>query len=88
MFSIMKRCMIVGAILVSVMAMAQTQALRETLMVQGYQGQATVIRNRGRVFLRLRFKGTGAIEGWPRQTVCYSQVRRKQDQRHQPDGRP
>ena len=52
MFSIMKRHVIVGAMLMSaVMALAQTQVERETLSVQGYQGQATVIRNHGRVFV-------------------------------------
>src|SRR5271167_2468755 len=52
MFSIMKRPVIVGAMLMSaVMALAQTQVERETLSVQGYQGQATVIRNHGRVFV-------------------------------------
>jgi hypothetical protein len=35
----------------AVMAVAQTQVQRETLSVQGYQGQATVIRNHGRVFV-------------------------------------
>jgi hypothetical protein len=55
MFSIMKRCTIAGALLLSaVMGLAQTLAPRETLMVQGYQGQATVIRNRGRVFVDLQ----------------------------------
>jgi hypothetical protein len=52
MFSSMKQPMIVGAILMSaVMALAQTPFQRETLSVQGYQGQATVIRNHGRVFV-------------------------------------
>jgi hypothetical protein len=52
MFSIMKRPVIVGAMLMSaVMTLAQTQAQRETLSVQGYVGQATVIRNRGRVLV-------------------------------------
>jgi hypothetical protein len=52
MFSIMKRHVIVGAILMSaVMALSQTQAERETLSVPGYEGQATVIRNHGRVFV-------------------------------------
>jgi hypothetical protein len=52
MFSIMERPVIVGAMLMSaVMALAQTQVQRETLSVQGYQGQATVIRNHGRVFV-------------------------------------
>jgi len=51
-FSIMKRAVIAGAVLMSaVMALAQTQVPRETLSVQGYQGQATVIRNHGRVFV-------------------------------------
>jgi hypothetical protein len=53
MFSIMmKRPEIVGAMLMSaVMALAQTQVQRETLSVQGSQGQATVFRNHGRVFV-------------------------------------
>jgi hypothetical protein len=52
MFSIMKRHVIVGAMLMSaVMALSQTQVERETLSVQGYQGQATVIRNHGRVYV-------------------------------------
>jgi len=53
MFSIMmKRLVIVGPMLMSaVMAQAQTPVQRETLSVQGYQGQATVIRNHGRVFV-------------------------------------
>ena len=52
MFSNMKRRVIVGAILMStVIALAQMQVQRETLAVQGYQGQATVIRNHGRVFV-------------------------------------
>jgi hypothetical protein len=50
MFNIMKRPVIVGAMLMSaVMVLAQTQVQRETLSVQGYEGQATVIRNHGRV---------------------------------------
>src|SRR5579864_9728609 len=49
---IMKHLVIVGAMLTSaVMALAQTQVKTETLMLQGYQGQATVIRNQGRVFV-------------------------------------
>src|SRR5271165_3188852 len=41
-----------GAVLLMVaMAMAQSQREREALSVQGYQGQATVIRNHGRVFV-------------------------------------
>jgi hypothetical protein len=52
MFNIMKRPVIVGAMLMSgVMALAQTQVERETFSVQGYQGQATVIRNHGHVFV-------------------------------------
>jgi hypothetical protein len=55
MFSIMKRPVIVGAILMSaVMALAQTQLQRQTLSVQGYQGQATVIRNHGHVFVNVQ----------------------------------
>ena len=52
MFSIMKRPVILGALLMSaVILLAQTQVQRETLSVQGYEGQARVIRNRGRVFV-------------------------------------
>ena len=52
MFRIMKRSVIGGAMLMStVMALAQTQVQRETLSVQGYQGQATVIRSHGRVLV-------------------------------------
>ena len=52
MFSIMKGPVMVGAMLMSAtMALGQTQVQRETLSVQGYQGQATVIRNHGRVFV-------------------------------------
>ena len=52
MFSIMKRAVIVGAMLMSaLLTLAQTQVQRETLSVQGYQGQATVIRNHGRVLV-------------------------------------
>jgi hypothetical protein len=41
-----------GAVLVMVaMAMAQSQHEREALSVQGYQGQANVIRYQGRVFV-------------------------------------
>ena len=51
MFSSMRRTVIVGAMLgSSIMALAQTLE-RETLSVQGYQGQATVIRNHGRVLV-------------------------------------
>ena len=49
---IMKRLVIVAAMLLSaIMVLAQTQVQRETLSVQGYQGQATVIRNHGRVLV-------------------------------------
>src|ERR1700756_2915149 len=52
MFSIMKRTAIVGAMLMSaVMAPAQTPVQRETLSVQGFQGQAAVIRSQGRVLV-------------------------------------
>jgi len=52
MFSIMKRPVIVAATLMSaVMALAQAQLQKETLSVQGYQGQATVIRNDGRLLV-------------------------------------
>ena len=52
MFSIMKRPVIVGAMLMPVvMALAQTQVQKETLSVQGYPGQVTVIRNHGHVFV-------------------------------------
>ncbi len=50
MFSIMKQSVIVGAILMSaLMALAQTQVQRETLSVEGYQGQAPVVRNHGQL---------------------------------------
>src|SRR5208283_4970892 len=39
-----------GLLMVS-MAMAQSQRESEALSVQGYQGQATVIRSHGRVFV-------------------------------------
>jgi hypothetical protein len=52
MLSMMKRPVIVGAMLIAVaVALAQTQAVRETLSVQGRQGQATVIRINGRAFV-------------------------------------
>ena len=55
MFNSMKRPVIVGAILMSaVTAWAQTQGQRETFSVQGYEGQATVIRNRGRLFVDVK----------------------------------
>src|ERR1700756_1740372 len=52
MFSIVKRPVVVGAMLMlAVMPVAQTQVQRETLSVQGYQGQATVMRSHGHVFV-------------------------------------
>jgi hypothetical protein len=52
MLSIMKRPVIVGTMLMSAaMVLAQTEAQRDTLSVQGYQGQARIIRNHGRVFV-------------------------------------
>lgn len=52
MFSLLKRPVIIGAMLIpAIMVLAQTQVQRETLSVQGYQGQATVIRNQGRMFV-------------------------------------
>ena len=54
MFSIMKGRVIVGALLLSaVVVVAQTDGQRETLLVQGYQGRAKVIRDGGRVFVDL-----------------------------------
>ena len=55
MFNIMKRLVIVGAMLMSAaIVLAQSQVQRETLSLQGYEGQATVIRNHGRVFVDLQ----------------------------------
>lgn len=52
MFSINKRPVIIGALLMSPLtALAQTQVQKETLSVQGYEGQATVIRSHGRAFV-------------------------------------
>ena len=53
MFHMMKhRPVMFGAVLLMVaMAMAQSQREREALSVQGYQGQASVIRYQGRVFV-------------------------------------
>jgi hypothetical protein len=52
MFSMMKRPVILGVLLMSaIMVLAQIEAQRETLSVQGYQGHARVIRDRGRVFV-------------------------------------
>ncbi len=53
MFHMMKhRPVMFGAVLLMVaMAMGQSQRAREALSVQGYQGQANVIRYQGRVFV-------------------------------------
>ena len=53
MFHMMKhRPVMFGAVLLMVaMAMAQSQREREALSVQGYQGQASVIRYQGRLFV-------------------------------------
>src|ERR1700739_1833712 len=52
MFSMVKRPGTVGAsLMLGVMTLAQTQVQRETLSVQGYQGQAPVMRNHGHVFV-------------------------------------
>ncbi len=52
MFSIVRQRVIFVALLLSaVMVLAQTESQRETLSVQGYQGEARVIRDRGRVFV-------------------------------------
>ncbi len=53
MFHMMKhRPVMLGTVLLMVaMAMAQSQREREALSVQGYQGQASIIRYQGRVFV-------------------------------------
>ncbi len=52
MFSRMKRPLILGASLVSAaLTQAQPQVQREMLSVQGYPGQATVVRNDGHLFV-------------------------------------
>jgi hypothetical protein len=52
MFNILKRPVIVGAMLMSAaIVLAQTQVHTETLSVQGYQGHATIIRSHGHVFV-------------------------------------
>jgi hypothetical protein len=53
MFHMMKhRPVMFGAVLLTVaMAMAQSQREREALSVQGYQGQANIIRYQGRLFV-------------------------------------
>jgi len=59
---------VIGPVLMVVMAAAQTQPPRETLSVQGYEGQATVIRRDGRVFVDAQdlaqiTKGSLSFEG-------------------------
>jgi hypothetical protein len=53
MFHMIKnRPMVLGTVLLMVaMTMAQSEHARETLSVQGYQGQASIIRYQGRVFV-------------------------------------
>ena len=52
MFNIVRRRGIFVALLLSaITAMARTESQRETLSVQGYQGEARTIRNHGRVFV-------------------------------------
>jgi hypothetical protein len=52
MLSILKRTGVASLLVMMVlMAMAQTRPEREVLSVQGYQGQASVIRHQGRVFV-------------------------------------
>jgi len=70
MFHMMKhKPLMFGAVLLMVsMAMAQSQRESEALSVQGYQGQATVIRSHGRVFVDLQdlariTKGSLRFEG-------------------------
>lgn len=43
--------LVMAALLMVIVAMAQTQRGKEVLSVQGYEGQADVIRNQGRVFV-------------------------------------
>jgi hypothetical protein len=46
------RTVMVGAVLMMVvMAMAETQRQREVLSVQGYPGQANVLRSQGHLFV-------------------------------------
>jgi hypothetical protein len=56
MFYMMKhKPVMFGTVLLSAaMGLGQTQVQRETLAVQGYPGQATVIRNHGRVLVDVR----------------------------------
>ena len=78
MFSIMKRHVIVGAMLMSaVMALSQTQVERETLSVQGYQGQARVIRNQGRVFVDVEelARMLGGVEVTEEELIDYCRER-------------
>ncbi len=53
MFHMMKNrpVMFGAALLIVTMAMAQSQPEKEALSVQGYEGQASVIRHQGRVFV-------------------------------------
>src|SRR5689334_779086 len=52
MFSTMRWSVILGAVLASTaMSVAQTQVQRETLSVQGFQGQTTIIRTHGRMLV-------------------------------------
>jgi hypothetical protein len=51
MFRTYKRLILGIALLPVVMAIAQTQAQREALSIQGYEGQAAVIRYHGHVFV-------------------------------------
>ena len=43
--------LVMAALLMVIVAMAQTQRGKEVLSVQGYEGQADIIRNQGRVFV-------------------------------------
>ena len=52
MLSIVKRTGVAGLVVIMVvMALGQTQHQTEALSVQGYQGEATVIRHEGRLFV-------------------------------------
>jgi len=69
--------LIIGlALLIVVMAIAQTQHEKESLIVQGYTGEANIVRYHGRVFVdaqdlaqitkgSLRFVGGQAVLTWP-----------------------
>jgi hypothetical protein len=43
--------LVTAALLMVIVAIAQTQREREVLSIQGYEGQADIIRNQGRVFV-------------------------------------